>query len=284
MYFRSAALLFSICLMGATANGQSLVTKADRCLGVDPIYHDDGRYTFNRESWRRLRANRHYYGRCIEVVEPTTKLKNTWIGVLPPGSIARLDRPTISGQEFDEEKTTDAISDLFYGNSDDRISASYLAHEYEVLARSNEDGKASHSKSVASALDELGQLVTESIFQTSFLINVNDDQSIADFNFHLRSTLEGSATQYLASYDFLVESSDYQETILFVRFTDDFLSDLLLSSTDRERLELEIGGADFELSWLETVNPGFARSSAELVNSDGTVLLSLPIGYYKSSE
>ena len=284
--FRYVVLLIFISSIGSApnANSQTLVTQEDECLGVDPIPYYDGRYSFNRESWRRFRANRHYYGRCIEVTPPTEELKNTWDGVLPPGSIARVGRPTIAGQEFTEEMTRDAVADLYYGNSDDKFAASYLAHEFELAAASNMDSSTpSLIGEVGRALNAFGQLVTESIFQTSFLIDSSNDESIADLNLHFRSTIEGSSTQYLVSYALDVQSEEYRNRTLALRFGDPFLSDLVLASSDSERFELELGGADFEFNWLDTVNPGFARSSADVVDEDGQVLVRLSISYYKTS-
>ena len=55
----------------------------ETCAGQKPVLHDDGTYSFNTESWRRAGHGVHHYGRCIEVVEPTAKLLNTWVDVLP---------------------------------------------------------------------------------------------------------------------------------------------------------------------------------------------------------
>src|SRR5689334_9749675 len=145
--------------------------RADWCEGRDPIEHDDGRYRFTSESWVRNRDGAVFYGRCIKVLPPTTKLRNDWIGVLPPG-IAREDRPTKGGRSFPDDRTEDRSADLYYGNADDNLLSTYLAHHDEPSnIADSESPNSSVWQTIKDTITKFGELRLESVFSSSFYVD-----------------------------------------------------------------------------------------------------------------
>lgn len=262
-------------LMLQPALGQSVTEVQDVCEGELSVPHDDGTYSFMTESWRRTRANAQYYGRCIEVVPPTRKLANSWINVLPKNSIARTGRPTIDGDEFPDVDTVTASARLYYGNSDDMIDATYLAHASEISTAATGETP-SFLDQIKDALERTGIFEIFSFKQTSFLIVPDDEESIADLTLSLRSAIEGSSLTYVAEYNLSIENPDYAGADLDLSFASSRVTDALSGTTDFRTIKLTPGVNAVTFRRGDVEAAGFVRTQIDVLRSGEAVLLSMP--------
>lgn len=250
----------------------------ETCEGDKPIVHDDGTYRFSTQSWVRQGNGVHQYGRCIEVRDPTKKLRNTWEGVLAKNSIAKDNRPTIGIMHFLTRNTVDATARLFYGNSDSEIDASYLAHSHE-LELGDESGDPVDRSRISELLERLGVLILESFHQVTFLMVDGDRSSEAELDFRFNSQREGQSHLYTVSYDLDILSDDYSSQPLYARFSDELLTTALAKSTGVDRFNVREGSKHLQFQHNLAVQSDFVLKVAEIVDADGNVLTELPIVY-----
>lgn len=262
---------------------QSVTDVQTTCEGELSVPHDDGTYSFTTESWRRSVANAQYYGRCIEVVPPTVKLLNSWIGVLPEKSIARVGRPTIDGDEYPDIDTVTASSPLYYGNSDAMIKATYLAHASEVAVAPGPETPGFFDQ-IKDIVGKSGIFELKSFKQVSFLITPDDEDSIADLTLLMRSTVEGSSLTYVAEYNLVIDSPDYANTNLSLSFASTRVTDALRGATDFQTIKLTPGVNAVRFGRNDVVSAGLLRTQIDVLRSGEAVVLSMPANMLVSDD
>lgn len=280
---RSSSFLAAILtLLTTTSSVAQSIGGIVQCEGRSPAIHNDGTYHFNTQSWRRARANMQYYGRCVQVLPPTTEMLNTWVGVLFENAIARENVPTINGDDFIDIDSIDAVAPLYYGNSDDMINAGFLAHRSETVPRSAPI-EPSFVDRIREILIRDGRVEVESFKQLSFLIEPKDGTSLATLIFRFRSVLDSDGLRYTAGYSLEVGNANYSGTDLSISFSQDNLAEALRRRTDFPRLRLVPGTAEVTFSTNQNATVGMMRTNANVVSSGERVITKMPMSFLMGS-
>lgn len=250
------------------------------CPGQNTIPHDDGHYHFSRESWTEPRANGIvFYGRCVQGLPPTEKVRNHWIGVLPK-AIARPDRPTIGGNEFIGNNSITRQSPLRYGNSDGVIpEATFIAHEEETIGRPAIENKNGIDKDHLEQLLREGKVILNNNF--SFSIEVLDkiESSLSDVDLSFSSEFDGEQLRYYGSYSFKPISSEFDGTQIYIEFGDS-LTKIFEESTGQSRIVVQPGEESFvsEIGVIDN-EIDFAVHFFKIVDKDNQELATVPVNY-----
>ncbi|QPC91255.1 hypothetical protein [Mesorhizobium sp. INR15] len=250
----------------------------DWCIGKDAVPADDGTYRFSYQSWIRARANAFMYGRCIEVLDPTEKLRNHWEGVLPE-AIARKGRPTVGGQGFVDKVNENRTATLHYGNSDSKIDAAYFAHKGEPSRAASEAKDPSFRKTIEDAIKETGGFLLESIYSFSTQLVASDDESTLDIDASFSSKFDGTTFNYVLDYTLNAPSPKYAETTLTVRFDGEALDQLNRISEKRWIMAPGKGQLSFTAAATAANQADFVDYDISLVDQDGRSIATLPISY-----
>lgn len=270
------------CLVAAVAIAAwPAMAAADWCEGKDPIEHNDGNYRFTTESWVRNKDNGWFYGRCIKVLDPTTALRNTWVGVLPTGAVARTGAPTTGGQTFIDNQSEHGAADLYYGNADNILpKEAYYAHRDEEPQDDDEETiDASLREKIDAAIEELKAATLESVFSFAFLLNDDNPASLMDMDLHFSSSFDGQRFRYVVSYALTPASEEFSAATLSFAFPSEALTAALRRSTDRDIVPVAVGKdvARFE---IEASGQGdFAQHKMRILNADGKLVSEIPINY-----
>lgn len=263
------------------ASGPSLAE--DWCVGKDAVPVDDGAYHFSYESWIRARANAFMYGRCIQVLAPTEKLRNHWEGVLPE-AIARKDRPTTGGQDFIDKVNVQASAPLHYGNSDDKRDAVYFAHKDEPSLVKPEKKDSSFRQKIEDATKQTGQFLLESLYSFSTQLVAADDDSLMDIDASFYSKFDGKTFTYELDYTMNSPSQKYGDATLSVRFDGEGLGRLNTISEKRWTMKQGEGRLSFTAAATADNQADFVDHSISLVDQDGRSVATLPVSYLLPTE
>ncbi|TPM32896.1 hypothetical protein [Mesorhizobium sp. B2-3-4] len=250
-------------------------------MGRDAVPVDDGTYHFSYESWIRARANAFMYGRCIQVMAPTEKLRNHWEGVLPE-AIARKGRPTTGGQDFIDKVNVHASAPLHYGNSDAKKDATYFAHKDELAKSEKRDS--SFRQKIEETTKSTGRFLLESLYSFSAQLVAKDDDSLMDIDASFYSNFDGKIFKYELDYVMNSPSQKYGDTTLSVRFDGQELSRLNAISEKRWTMKPGEGQLSFTAAATAENQADFVDHTISLIDQDGRSIATLPVSYMLPTE
>ncbi|RWO72070.1 MAG: hypothetical protein EOS18_34195 [Mesorhizobium sp.] len=253
------------------------------CVGKDAVPINDGHYQFSVESWVRARANAFMYGRCIKVLDPTTKLRNHWEGVLPQ-SIATKDRPTTGGQDYIDKASENGVAKLHYGNSDDSFDAIYKRHKSEPNGTTPEKRETAYREKISTAIRSAGSFVLESIYSFSAPLVYGNDESVADIDLPFKSSFDGQTFTYSLSYSKQALSPQYRETGLSVQFKGEEISRLEKLADTQWFLSRGKDELSFQATAKIADQADFIDHEMTLLDQDGRPIATVPISYMLPAE
>jgi hypothetical protein len=223
------------------------------------------------------------YGRCIKVLDPTTKLRNHWEGVLPQ-SIATKDRPTTGGQDYIDKASENGVAKLHYGNSDDSFDAIYMRHKTEPNGTTPERREMAYREKIADAIKSAGSFALESLYSISAPLVSGDDNSLADIDLRFRSSFDGKSFTYSLSYSKRALSPQYAETGLSVQFKGEEISRLEKLADTLWSLSRGEDQLSFNAAAEIADQADFVDHEMTLLDQDGRPIATVPISYMLPAE